>query len=160
MTSTGEDAPDTRTGVASAFDVELNGLNTIQEHERKGRPRDLFWPWFGANVSVFGLSYGSFLLGFGISFWQATIVGVIGIVASFLLCGVISLAGKRGSAPTMVFRRPSSASFGVRASGASMSFTPLAARSARTFALEAGSAVEVSTTTRPARAADSSPCWP
>ena len=85
MTSTGEDAPDTRTGVASAFDVELNGLNTIQEHERKGRPRDLFWPWFGANVSVFGLSYGSFLLGFGISFWQATIVGVVGIVASFLL---------------------------------------------------------------------------
>ncbi|MET3564843.1 purine-cytosine permease-like protein [Leifsonia sp. 563] len=110
MTSTGEDAPDTRSGAASAFDVELNGLNTIHESERKGRPRDLFWPWFGANVSVFGLSYGSFLLGFGISFWQATIVGVVGIVASFLLCGVIALAGKRGSAPTMVLSR---AVFGV-----------------------------------------------
>ena len=110
MTSTGADAPDTRTGSASAFNVELNGLNTIHESERKGRARDLFWPWFGANVSVFGLSYGSFLLGFGISFWQATIVGVIGIVASFLLCGVIALAGKRGSAPTMVLSR---AVFGV-----------------------------------------------
>ncbi|WP_348788598.1 cytosine permease [Leifsonia sp. NPDC080035] len=110
MTSTGEDAPDRAGSAATTFGVELNGLNTIHESERKGRARDLFWPWFGANVSVFGLSYGSFLLGFGISFWQATIVGVIGIVASFLLCGVIALAGKRGSAPTMVLSR---AVFGV-----------------------------------------------
>ena len=56
-----------------------------------------------------------------------------------------------GSAPTMVLSRPSSASLGVRASGASMSLMPLAAKSARIFALEAGSAVEVSTTIRPAR---------
>jgi purine-cytosine permease-like protein len=109
MTS-GEDRPDRAGGAATTFGVELNGLNTIHESERRGRARDLFWPWFGANVSVFGLSYGSFLLGFGISFWQATIVGVVGIVASFLLCGVIALAGKRGSAPTMVLSR---AVFGV-----------------------------------------------
>ena len=85
--------------------VELNGINTIQESERKGKARSLFWPWFGANVSVLGLSYGSFILGFGISFWQATLVGVIGIVVSFFLCGVIALAGKRGSAPTMILSR-------------------------------------------------------
>ncbi len=36
-------------------------------------------------------------------------------------CSTGSIAAKSaGSAPTMVFRRPSSASFGVRASGASM----------------------------------------
>lgn len=109
MTS-GDDRPDRAGSAAATFGVELNGLNTIHESERRGRARDLFWPWFGANVSVFGLSYGSFLLGFGISFWQATIVGVVGIVASFLLCGVIALAGKRGSAPTMVLSR---AVFGV-----------------------------------------------
>ncbi|MCI0159218.1 cytosine permease [Leifsonia shinshuensis] len=109
MTS-GDDRPDRAGGAAATLGVELNGLNTIHESERRGRARDLFWPWFGANVSVFGLSYGSFLLGFGISFWQATIVGVVGIVASFLLCGVIALAGKRGSAPTMVLSR---AVFGV-----------------------------------------------
>ncbi|GAA1439822.1 purine-cytosine permease family protein [Leifsonia poae] len=110
MTSLGEDRPDAPPAPAQALGVELNGLNTIHESERKGRARDLFWPWFGANVSVFGLAYGSFLLGFGISFWQATIVGVVGIVISFLLCGFISLAGKRGSAPTMVLSR---AAFGV-----------------------------------------------
>jgi NCS1 family nucleobase:cation symporter-1 len=91
--------------------IETNGINTITESERKGRARSLFWPWFAANVSVLGISYGSFVLGFGISFWQATIVGIVGIVISFLLCGVIALAGKRGSAPTMVLSR---ATFGVR----------------------------------------------
>ena len=87
---------------ASALRIEENGINIIAENERRGLPRELFWPWFGANVSVLGLSYGSFVLGFGISFVQAAIVGLIGIVFSFWLCGVIATAGNRGSAPTMV----------------------------------------------------------
>lgn len=91
--------------------VELNGINVIDEAERKGSPRDLFWPWFASNIGVLGLSYGAFLLDFGISFWQATIAGLIGIVLSFLLVGFIAVAGKRGSAPTMVLSR---AAFGVR----------------------------------------------
>jgi nucleobase:cation symporter-1, NCS1 family len=91
--------------------IEANGINVITEAQRKGRPRDLFWPWFAANVSVLGLSYGSFELGFGISFWQATVAGLVGIIASFLLCGFIAVAGKRGSVPTMVLGR---AAFGVR----------------------------------------------
>lgn len=90
--------------------IERTGIEIIPESDRTARPRDLFWPWFAANVSVFGMSYGSFVLGFGISFWQATLVSVIGIVVSFLLCGLIAIAGKRGSAPTMVLSR---AAFGV-----------------------------------------------
>lgn len=112
--TTDQEAQPTGTGAGAAggrAGIELNGLNTIDESERHGRPRDLFWPWFGANVSVLGISYGSFLLGFGISFVQATLVGVLGIVVSFLLCGFVALAGKRGSAPTMVLSR---AAFGVR----------------------------------------------
>ncbi|MFQ1002199.1 purine-cytosine permease family protein [Modestobacter sp. SSW1-42] len=90
--------------------VETNGINVIAEAERKGTPRQLFWPWFGANVSVLGLSYGAFTLGFGIGFWQAVVAGVVGIVASFALCGLVAIAGKRGSAPTLVLSR---AAFGV-----------------------------------------------
>ena len=41
---------------------------------------------------------------------QLTKVGVVGIVLSFLACGFIAVAGKRGSAPTMVLSR---AAFGV-----------------------------------------------
>ena len=91
--------------------IERAGIEIIPETERTARPRDLFWPWFAANVSVFGMSYGSFILGFGVSLWQATVVSVIGIVVSFLLCGLIAIAGKRGSAPTMVLSR---AAFGVQ----------------------------------------------
>lgn len=89
----------------SAVSIETNGINTIGEEERKGKPRDLFWPWAAANVSVFGIAYGSYLLNFGISLAQATIVGVVGIVVSFFLVGVIALTGKRGSAPTLVLGR-------------------------------------------------------
>jgi nucleobase:cation symporter-1, NCS1 family len=91
--------------------VERNGINTIAEGERKGKTSSLFWPWFAANVSVLGIGYGSFLLAFKVSFAQAVVVGVVGIVISFVLCGFVAIAGKRGSAPTMVLSR---AAFGVR----------------------------------------------
>jgi purine-cytosine permease-like protein len=96
-----------------AFDLEINGPNTIHDSERKGSARSLFWPWAGANVSLLALSYGAFFLGFGISFKQATLAAIIGTIASFALVGISSLAGKRSNAPTMVLTR---ASFGVKGS--------------------------------------------
>ena len=95
----------------TAASIERNGINVIAENERKGRPADLFWPWFAANISVLGVAYGAFVLGFQVSFWQGTIAGLVGVVVSFALCGWVALAGKRGSAPTMVLSR---AAFGVR----------------------------------------------
>ena len=107
-------APATGTPTAgTALQVEMHGIDVIADADRKGRPRDLFWPWFAANVSVLGISYGAWVLDFGISFAQATVAGVVGIVFSFLLCGFVALAGKRGSAPTMVLSR---AAMGVRGS--------------------------------------------
>ncbi len=100
----------TESGSLFSNSVEINGINVITESERKGKPSGLFWPWFGANVSVFGISYGAFILGFGVSFWQAVIAAVVGIVLSFLFCGIVAIAGKRGSAPTLVMSR---AAFGL-----------------------------------------------
>lgn len=91
--------------------LELNGTNVISEADRSGKASSLFWPWCGANVSLLALSYGSFLLGFGISFWQATFAAIIGTVLSFLLVGFSSLAGKKSNAPTMVLSR---AAFGIK----------------------------------------------
>ena len=93
--------------------LELNGTNVIAESERGGKASSLFWPWCGANVSLLALSYGSFFLGFGISFWQATLAAFLGTILSFLLVGFSSLAGKKSNAPTMVLSR---ASFGVKGS--------------------------------------------
>jgi purine-cytosine permease-like protein len=91
--------------------IELNGANFIEDHERHGTARSLFWPWAAGNVSFLALSYGSFFLGFGISFWQATFAAIIGTVGSFILVGISSLAGKRANAPTLTLSR---AAFGVR----------------------------------------------
>ena len=96
-----------------AFDIEINGPNVIEESERSGKARSLFWPWAGANVSLLALSYGAFFLGFGISFTQAMIAAFVGTIGSFFLVGISSLAGKRSNAPTMVLSR---ASFGVKGS--------------------------------------------
>ena len=77
--------PETPTSVVEEtrrLGVERTGIEIIAESERTARPRDLFWPWFAANISVFGISYAAFVLGFGISFWQAAVVTVVGVVSS------------------------------------------------------------------------------
>jgi purine-cytosine permease-like protein len=85
--------------------VETNGINVVDESERKGTPAGLFWPWCASNISVLAVSYGAFVLGFGIGLWQALLATVVGTVVSFLLVGLVSIAGKRGSAPTLTLSR-------------------------------------------------------
>ena len=106
-----EQTSSTPSAVVAGVGVEANGINVIAESERRGSPRALFWPWCAANIAVLGVSYGSFVLGFGVSFAQALVAAVVGTVLSFLLVGFVSLSGKRASAPTMVVSR---AAFGVR----------------------------------------------
>lgn len=93
------------------WQVEANGINVIPEAERKGRPRGLFWVWAASNVSVLGMSWGAYTLGIGVSVGQALLAGTLGTGLSFLLVGLVAIAGKRGSAPTMTLSR---AVFGVR----------------------------------------------
>ena len=49
---------------SGALAVEMAGLDVIPESDRKGKPSDLFMPWFAANISVLGISWGSWVLGF------------------------------------------------------------------------------------------------
>ena len=104
--------------VPAATRVENAGLDVISESDRKGRPSDLFMPWFAANISVLGLSWGAWVLGFGLSFWQAVVAGSVGVIVSFLLCGVVAVLGKRGSAPTLALSRAAFGYNGNRLSAA------------------------------------------
>jgi purine-cytosine permease-like protein len=82
--------------------IETNGINLIQDGERHGHPRELFWVWAGANIGILGCTYGAFLVVFySLNLWQ-------GILAAIL--GLVGLAGKKAGAPTLVISR---ASFGV-----------------------------------------------
>jgi purine-cytosine permease-like protein len=108
MTTTKEPtrAPATPTG------IEANGINVIAESERKGTPAGLFWPWCASNISVLAVAYGAFVLGFGIGLWQALVAATVGAIVSFLLVGLVSIAGKRGSAPTLVLSRAAFGRYG------------------------------------------------
>jgi NCS1 family nucleobase:cation symporter-1 len=91
--------------------IEANGINVIDESERKGTPRQLFWPWAASNISILGMAWGAYVLSFGVSLWQGVVAGLVGVVGSFLLVGLVAIAGKRGSAPTLTLSR---APFGIR----------------------------------------------
>ncbi|UKY53977.1 purine-cytosine permease family protein [Streptomyces inhibens] len=90
--------------------VERNGIDPVPESERHGTPRSLFWPWAASGLSLLCVAYGIYLMGLGLNAWQAIVTGAIGYVLSFLLVGLISIAGARTGAPTMAIGR---ASFGL-----------------------------------------------
>ena len=85
--------------------IEDIGLDVIAESDRKGKPSNLFMPWFAANISVLGMSWGAWVLGFGLSITQAICVTIFGVALSFLFCGIIATLGKKGSAPTLALSR-------------------------------------------------------
>jgi nucleobase:cation symporter-1, NCS1 family len=115
MSAAGSSGPAVR---SPGLSIEANGINVIDESERRGTPAQLFWPWCASNVSVLAVSYGSFVLGFGLSLGQALLAAVVGAVLSFLLVGFVSIAGKRGSAPTLVLSRAAFGRFGNLLPGA------------------------------------------
>ncbi|MEO3876615.1 cytosine permease [Nonomuraea sp. B12E4] len=85
--------------------VEQNGINAVPAAERRGRPSDLFWPWAGANLSLFGVAFGVYIVGLGLGVVPAIIVGIIGYVLSFLLVGLVAIGGARSGVPTMTLGR-------------------------------------------------------
>ncbi|MFI0221592.1 purine-cytosine permease family protein [Streptomyces lydicus] len=95
----------------SAGAVERNGINAVPGSERHGTPRSLFWPWAASGLSLLSVAYGIYLMGLGLSPWPAIITGTLGYVLSFVLVGLVSVAGVRTGAPTMVIGR---AAFGLQ----------------------------------------------
>ncbi len=92
--------------------LETRGIEPVPDNERHGRPMQLFWVWFAANIGILALPLGATLVAYQkLAFWQAVIVALIGAVGSFAIVGVVSIAGRRGGAPGLTLSR---AVFGVR----------------------------------------------
>jgi NCS1 nucleoside transporter family len=92
-----------------AFEVEQHGIDHIPDADRRGRPFDLFWIWFGANVIFTYVIDGALIVGFGLSFWPALAVALVGN-AFYLLVGLCSIPGARAGTATLVVSR---SAFGV-----------------------------------------------
>lgn len=103
-------ADDSRPDSDPLWGIETNGINPIPDSERHGTALELFWIWFAANISVLAIVYGAIIVSYGMSLWQGILAAFVGTWVSFLLVGFVSLAGKRGGAPTLVLSR---APFGV-----------------------------------------------
>ncbi|RST08645.1 nitrate reductase [Streptomyces sp. WAC05374] len=100
-----EPSPGGRTGR-----VEAHGIDHIPEHERHGRPRQLFSVWAAANVNYLSLVIGGALILMGLTLWQALAVIVVGNLF-WVLTGVLSIPGPAAGAPSEVITR---AMFGIR----------------------------------------------
>ncbi|ORT56853.1 cytosine permease [Streptomyces sp. CB03238] len=100
------------TGVASdeVFHVETHGIDPIPDSDRHGSPKDLFWLWFGSNLTFTYVINGALAVAFGLSFWQSTAVVVIGGLAFFVVSAA-GLSGVRTGTATLVISR---AAFGHR----------------------------------------------
>ncbi|MEV7561199.1 cytosine permease [Streptomyces sp. NPDC089795] len=96
--------------VDEVFRVETHGIDPIPDAERHGSAKDLFWLWFGSNLTFTYVINGALAVAFGLSFWQATAVVVIGGL-SFFAISAAGLAGIRTGTATLVISR---AAFGVR----------------------------------------------
>lgn len=83
---------------------------TVPENERVGKPKDLFFIWFAANIGILGVVYGAMIVGFQLSFVQATLAAFIASL-SFILVGYISVIGKKNGITTFMLSR---AAFGIK----------------------------------------------
>ena len=111
---------DQRSAVASAtadhaidvpWNIETGGIRPISDSERHGKPSEMFWVWFAANMGITALPFGAYLVTFySLNLTQAIFAAIIGCVLSYALVGLVGIAGIRAGAPTMVVSR---ASFGV-----------------------------------------------
>src|ERR1700744_2670455 len=97
---------------------ESRGIDYIPYAERRGRPLDLALMWAGALFNVEYVVYGALIMSFGLRFWQAALVIVIGNL-SYLITGLGSLQGpKAGTAAFTINRAP----FGPRGAKAIAGF--------------------------------------
>ncbi len=85
--------------------IELRGIEPIADQDRHGRPSELFWIWFAANIGILGIVYGAILSAAGLNLWQSALVAVAGSAGSFLLVGALSVAGVWGGAPSLTLSR-------------------------------------------------------
>lgn len=99
--------------VANEPAFEARGIEYIPLSERRGRPLDLSWMWAGALFNVEYLVYGALIVSFGLSFWQAAAVVIIGNL-SFFITGLGSVQGPEAGTSAFAISRASFGPNGAR----------------------------------------------
>ncbi len=87
------------------WSVETHGIDVVPDGDRHGKPTDLLWLWSAANLGIIGIVYGAVVATLGLDLLQAVAVAIVGTASSFLLVGVLGVAGQRGGAPMLALSR-------------------------------------------------------
>ncbi|MFE2915055.1 purine-cytosine permease family protein [Kitasatospora indigofera] len=90
--------------------IEVRGIDRVPDAERHGRPRDLFWVWFAANITYLYFLLGGFVLLTGLNLWQSIAVVVAGNLY-WVGVGTLAVSGPASGTPGVVVTR---AMFGIR----------------------------------------------
>jgi len=90
--------------------VETRGIDYIPDHERRGRPRELFTVWAASNVNYLSIVVGGALTRIGLSAWQALTVLALGCTF-WTISTALAVSGPSAGTPSYIITR---AIFGVR----------------------------------------------
>lgn len=93
-----------------ATDVEPYGIETIPADQRHSRPLDLFRITFGGANTFATIILGTLPIAFGLSFWNAVLATVTGVVIGSIILSPMALFGPRNGTNNAV---SSGAHFGV-----------------------------------------------
>ncbi len=91
--------------VADPSMAEL-GIDLVPESQQTKKPVELFFVCCAANIGILGVVYGALIVAFKLSFFQSVLAAFAG-VASFMLVGISSIAGKKGRTTTLTLSRSS-----------------------------------------------------
>ncbi|GAB3139904.1 purine-cytosine permease family protein [Marisediminicola antarctica] len=111
MTQHGNDATVTLNPRPKATEVELHGINTIPDADRTSRPFDLFRIQFGGANTFATVLLGTFSIALGLSFWEAVLATVAGVLLGAVILMPMGLFGPKTGTNNAV---SSGAHFGVR----------------------------------------------
>ena len=85
--------------------VERRGIEPVPTEERRGRARSLFGVWFAASLGILSLVFGAILAAFRLDLGQAVAVTIVATTGSFLLVGIVSVAGTWSGMPALTLSR-------------------------------------------------------
>lgn len=93
------------TGDTSPWSIEREGVHSIPDAERNGKPKALLWSWAAPGINITCVTLGLVAAGQGLAWYHAALAATVGVVVSFLLVGAVGMAGQQSGAPTMVTSR-------------------------------------------------------
>jgi nucleobase:cation symporter-1, NCS1 family len=99
--------------MATEGGLEVHGHDYIPLNERHGKARNLFYLWFGENMTIFALVTGALGISLGLNFWWTCLAIILGTLGGSLIMAFHSAQGPTLGLPQMIQSRAQFGYFGA-----------------------------------------------